>query len=258
MHGPRPHKEIGDLMLEIKDLHVEVDGKEILKGVSLAIKQGEIHALMGPNGSGKSTLSQTIMGHPRYVITKGDILYNGESILKMSPDKRARLGLFLSFQYPVEIPGVNMAYFLRSAMNAMNGSTKSVKEFRQLLAEKMELLKIPKEFANRYLNEGFSGGEKKRGEILQLAVLNPKIAILDETDSGLDIDALKTVANGINELRGPGIGMLLITHYNRILHYIKPDKVHILIDGKIMKSGGHELAVELEETGYEWTNEVEN
>ena len=246
-------------MLEIKDLYVEVDGKEILKGVSLKVNQGEVHALMGPNGSGKSTLSQTIMGHPRYIVTKGDILYNGESILKLSPDKRARLGLFLSFQYPSEIPGVGMAYFLRSAMNAMNGSApKSVKEFRQLLTEKMELLKMPKDFANRYLNEGFSGGEKKRSEILQLAILNPKIAILDETDSGLDIDALKTVANGIETFRGPNIGMLLITHYNRILHYVRPDKVHILIDGKIVKSGSHELALELEEKGYEWMNEEEN
>ncbi len=245
-------------MLEIKDLYVEVDGKEILKGVSLKVNQGEVHALMGPNGSGKSTLSQTIMGHPRYIVTRGDILYNGESILKLSPDKRARLGLFLSFQYPAEIPGVGMAYFLRSAMAATNGSPKSVKEFRQMLMEKMELLKIPKEFANRYLNEGFSGGEKKRSEILQLAVLQPKVAILDETDSGLDIDALKTVANGINTLRGPSMGMLLITHYNRILHYVKPDKVHILIDGKIVRSGDHELAIELEEKGYEWMNEEEN
>lgn len=213
---------------------------------------------MGPNGSGKSTLSQTIMGHPRYIITKGDILFNGENIANLSPDKRARLGLFLSFQYPAEIPGVSMAYFLRSAMNAMNGSQKSVKEFRQMLMEKMEMLKIPKEFANRYLNEGFSGGEKKRSEILQLAILNPKIAILDETDSGLDIDALKTVSNGINTLKGPKVGMLLITHYNRILHYVRPDKVHILIDGKIARSGDHELALELEEKGYEWMNEEEN
>ncbi len=246
------------MTLEIKNLHVEVDGKEILKGVSLVVKKGEVHALMGPNGSGKSTLSQTVMGHPRYKITKGEILFNGENINELSPDKRARLGLFLSFQYPQEIPGVSMANFLRTAINATNGGTPvNVKDFRQVLYEKMELLKISKEFANRYLNEGFSGGEKKRSEILQMAILRPKIAILDETDSGLDIDALKVVSNGINTLKNPDNGILLITHYNRILRYIQPDKVHILVKGKIIRSGGHELALELEEKGYEWADETE-
>ncbi len=244
-------------VLEIKDLHVSVEGKEILKGVDLAIKQGEIHAIMGPNGSGKSTLSCTIMGHPRYQVDKGEILFDGKDIKTLKPNERAKLGLFLSFQYPSEIEGVSMANFLRTSLNALgNGSKLSLQEFQQLLREKMELLKMDKKFATRYLNTGFSGGEKKKGEILQLAVLSPKIAILDETDSGLDIDALKTVAEGINTItKQSQMGAVLITHYQRLLNYIKPDHVHIMMDGKIVRSGGAELAEHLEEKGYSWTEE---
>lgn len=238
--------------LEIKDLRVSVDGKQIIKGLNLTINQGEIHALMGPNGSGKSTLAQAIMGHPRYTIDSGDVLVDGESILKMSADKRAKKGLFLSFQYPAEVPGVSMMNFFRMAMNALNGNAKmSIPEFRKIVKEKMSMLKVDESFAKRYLNEGFSGGEKKRSEILQLALLNPKIAILDETDSGLDIDALKTVAEGINSMAGPNIGVLLITHYNRMLKYITPHHVHILVDGQVVKSGDSSLAMQLDEHGYE-------
>ncbi|MBI2583834.1 MAG: Fe-S cluster assembly ATPase SufC [Candidatus Aenigmarchaeota archaeon] len=254
--------------LEIKDLHVSVEGKEILKGINLQIKQGEVHAIMGPNGSGKSTLSYAIMGHPKYVIMEGHILLDGQDITKLSPDKRAQLGLFLAFQYPHEISGVSVFNFLRNAYTSLqaNGTRtpeagtpenrakelQSIKEFRSHVQEKIKLLGISDDILKRYLNEGFSGGEKKRCEILQLAVLNPKIAILDETDSGLDIDALKTVAQGMNALAGPEMGVLLITHYNRILNYIKPHFVHVLIDGKIAKSGTSELAQELEEKGYDW------
>lgn len=239
------------VQLEIKNLYVSVDGKQIIKGLNLTVNQGEIHALMGPNGSGKSTLAQAIMGHPRYTIDSGDVLVDGESILKMSADKRAKKGLFLSFQYPAEVPGVSMMNFFRMAMNALNGNAKmSIPDFRKLVKEKMEMLHVDESFAKRYLNEGFSGGEKKRSEILQLALLNPKIAILDETDSGLDIDALKVVAEGINNLAA-NMGVLLITHYNRMLEYVMPHYVHILVDGQLVKSGDSSLAMQLDEHGYE-------
>jgi len=240
--------------LEVKDLHVKIEDKEILKGINLAIEKGEVVALMGPNGSGKSTLAYALMGHPRYEITSGKIFLNGEDVTNTSPDKRAKKGLFLSFQYPQEISGVSVSNFLRTALNAKMEKPISVIDFHKLLQEKMKLLKVDKSFALRYLNEGFSGGEKKRMEILQMAVLQPKIGILDETDSGLDIDALRTVAIGINDLKGPELGVLLITHYQRILNYITPDKVHIVMDGKIVKSGGKELALEVEEKGYGWVN----
>lgn len=250
--------------LVVRDLHVSIEGKEILKGVSLRVAQGESHAVMGPNGSGKSTLANVLMGHPKYKIDTGDVLLNGESIIGLSPDQRAKRGLFLAFQYPMEIPGVPLASFLRTAYNAMrqDGQQKriegraqemiSVMQFRTSLKEKFKLLEMDEQFANRYLNEGFSGGEKKRAEILQMAVLQPKIAILDETDSGLDIDALRIVANAINSLSGPDRGILLITHYQRILKYVRPQFVHVMIDGRIVRSGEEELAVELEEKGYEW------
>ncbi len=238
--------------LEIRDLHVNVEDKEILKGVNLTVNEGEVHALMGPNGAGKSTLGNAIMGHPRYAVTHGDILYRGESILGWSPDQRARAGLFLSFQYPTAIPGVTVVNFLRQAANAMHGGELPIREFRTLLQEKMKLLKVPDEMARRYLNEGFSGGEKKKVEILQLGVLQPHVAILDETDSGLDVDALRTVAEGVNALSGPELGILIITHYNRILTYIRPDTVHVLIDGQLVRSGGADLANEIEERGYDW------
>jgi Fe-S cluster assembly ATP-binding protein len=238
--------------LEIRDLHVSVDETEILKGVDLTVNQGEVHALMGPNGAGKSTLGNTIMGHPRYVVTRGDIRYRGESILTWTPDQRARAGLFLSFQYPTAIPGVTMVNFLRQAVNAVRGEDMPPREFRTLLTDKMKLLKVPDEMARRYLNEGFSGGEKKKAEILQLGVLQPHLAILDETDSGLDVDALRTVAEGVNALAGPALGILIITHYNRILNYIRPDVVHVLIEGRIVRSGGADLAGEIEERGYDW------
>jgi Fe-S cluster assembly ATP-binding protein len=238
--------------LAIRDLHVSVDETEILKGVDLSVSEGEVHALMGPNGAGKSTLGNTIMGHPRYVVTRGDILYRGESILTWTPDERARAGIFLSFQYPTAIPGVTMVNFLRQAVNAVRGEDMHPREFRTLLTDKMKLLKVPDEMARRYLNEGFSGGEKKKAEILQLGVLQPRLAILDETDSGLDVDALRTVAEGVNALAGPELGILIITHYNRILNYIRPDVVHVLIEGRIARSGGADLASEIEERGYDW------
>ncbi|MFO7265277.1 MAG: Fe-S cluster assembly ATPase SufC [Limnochordales bacterium] len=243
--------------LEIKDLRVSIEGNEILKGVSLTVRGGEVHAIMGPNGSGKSTLANTLMGHPRYVVEDGEVLMDGEDILEMEPDERARKGLFLAFQYPVEIPGVTVANFLRAAYNAIHGGTQplSVLEFHQLLKQHMAELDMDEEFAGRYLNEGFSGGEKKRHEILQMALLRPRIAIMDETDSGLDIDALKIVAEGVNRQRrqrGEELGVLVITHYQRILEYLKPDYVHIMMDGRIVRSGGPELARELEEKGYDW------
>jgi len=242
-------------MLEIKNLHVDVEGKEILKGLNLEIKKGEIHALMGPNGSGKSTLAFSLMGHPKYEIKKGKVTLEGKNLLEMKVNERANSGLFLSFQYPSEISGVSLANFLRTAYNQVKNNGKKdkigVMEFMNLLYEKMDLLQMDREFAKRHLNVGFSGGEKKRTEILQMAVLEPKFAILDETDSGLDIDALKVVAEGVKKLVGPNLGVLIITHYQRILHHIKPDRVHILVDGKIVKSGGYELAKEIEETGYE-------
>ena len=236
----------------IEDLHASVEGKEILRGVDLAVRAGEVHALMGPNGSGKSTLANTIMGHPKYQVTKGRILFEGQDVAGLSPDKRARMGLFLAFQYPIAVPGVVFGNFLRSALKARRQEDVPVREFRKLLDETLDLLKMDPEFVRRYVNEGFSGGEKKRAEVLQMALLRPELAVLDETDSGLDIDALKTVAEGINAIRGPGLGVLLITHYQRILDYIKPDVVHVLLDGRIVKTGGPELAHELEKQGYDW------
>src|SRR5688572_7332546 len=238
-------------LLEIRDLHATIDGKQILKGLSLSINAGEVHAIMGPNGSGKSTLANVLMGSPRYQVTKGDILFRGESLLTMTPDARAKAGLFLAFQYPVAIPGVTMVNFLRQAMNAKRGEDVPIREFREQLFAKMDLLKMDQEFARRYVNDGFSGGEKKRAEMLQLAMLQPAMAVLDETDSGLDIDALRTVAEGVNALMNPEMGLLLITHYQRLLNYIKPQFVHVLIDGRIARSGGPELAEELEVTGYD-------
>ncbi|HIG97200.1 MAG TPA: Fe-S cluster assembly ATPase SufC [Candidatus Aenigmarchaeota archaeon] len=239
-------------ILEIKNLHVSVNDKEIIKGLSLTIREGEIHALMGPNGSGKSTLSYAIMGHPRYVVTKGEILFNGQNILELKTNERAKLGLFLCFQYPLEVQGVRVTNFLRLA----SSNEESVVDFGKRVKENMKLLKINESFSNRYLNDGFSGGEKKVGEILQMAVLKPKIAILDEADSGLDIDALKVVANGVNNaMTTSPLGVLIITHYQRILDFIKPDFVHIVVDGKIKKSGGKELVEKLEEEGYAWAHE---
>jgi len=237
--------------LVIKNLHVSVEGQKILNGIDLTIKKGEVSALMGPNGSGKSTLAYTLMGHPKYNIDSGEVWFKGRNILELGADERAKLGVFLSFQYPQEIPGVSVSNFLRTAINAVKPNQISIPDFVKLLKEKMRLLKVDDKFARRYLNEGFSGGEKKKAEILQMAVLQPEMAILDETDSGLDIDALKTVAEGINTLLNPNMGVLLITHYQRILDYIKPDKVHIMIKGKIVRSGGKELAHEMEEKGYE-------
>ncbi|MEK6588732.1 MAG: Fe-S cluster assembly ATPase SufC [Chloroflexota bacterium] len=247
--------------LEIRDLHVSVADKPILKGVNLAVKQGEIHGLMGPNGAGKSTLANALMGHPAFNVTQGRVLFKGQDILDLLPDERSRMGLFLAFQYPVAIPGVSVANFLRMAINTRrkieNGNDKgiSVQEFRELLKGKMDLLQIPHEFAGRYLNEGFSGGEKKRAEILQLATLEPQIAVLDETDSGLDIDAVRIVAGGVNTLVGENLGVLIITHYQRILNYIQPQFVHIMLDGRIVESGGPELAGRLEEVGYQTIRE---
>ena len=247
--------------LDVKDLHASIEGKEILKGVDFSVKQGEIHAVMGPNGSGKSTLASTIMGHPRFKVTKGDIHFDSVSLLPLAPDVRARKGVFLAFQYPFEVPGVSLATFLRTAYNAVRQGGKkgdlgqemmSVIEFRKLLKEKLNLLDMDDSFSTRYLNDGLSGGEKKRCEILQLAILQPKIAVLDETDSGLDIDSVKIVAEGVNKLVGPHMGVMIITHYQRILRYIKPNHVHILLDGRIVKSGGPELAETLEEKGYDW------
>ena len=238
-------------VLKIQNLHAEVEGKEILKGVNLVIYAGEIHAIMGPNGSGKSTLSNVLMGHPHYKITQGEILFKGESLLSLKPEERAKKGLFLAFQYPTSVPGVNMISFLRTMLKNARGTEISVRDFRKLLEEKMLLLEMDKSFAQRYLNDGFSGGEKKRSEILQMALLNPEMAVLDETDSGLDIDALKTVCEGIKKIFTPENSLLIITHYQRMLNYIKPDFVHVLADGKMVKSGGSELALELEEKGYD-------
>jgi Fe-S cluster assembly ATP-binding protein len=254
--------------LVVEDLRVSIEGKEILKGLSLEVAKGEIHALMGPNGSGKSTFANTLMGHPKYEVTGGDIRFRGQSILEMETDERSRLGLFMAFQYPVAIPGVTVANFLRAALNARITPPQAEpdgrvphkkgidpKTFRALLREQMAVLKMDESFATRYLNDGFSGGEKKRAEILQMAILKPEIAIMDETDSGLDIDALRVVSDGVNTLAGPEIGVLVITHYNRILNYIKPHKVHVMKDGRIQLSGGPELALELESRGYDWVRE---
>ncbi|HTI13130.1 MAG TPA: Fe-S cluster assembly ATPase SufC [Dictyobacter sp.] len=256
--------------LVIKNLHANIEGKPILRGVNLTINQGEIHALMGPNGSGKSTLSNVIMGNPQYEVTEGEIWFKGENILEYSPDRRARMGLFLAFQYPMSIPGVSVANFLRRALEAVREGNKPLEEgenptgkmskrktippgeFRRLLQEKMKLLKVDNSFINRSINDGFSGGEKKRAEILQMALLQPEIALMDETDSGLDIDALRIVSESVNALTGPNLGVLLITHYQRMLDYIKPDFVHVMFHGRIIKSGGRDLALELEQKGYEW------
>jgi len=240
--------------LEIKNLHVEIDGKEILKGVNLTINTNEIHAIMGPNGTGKSTLASAIMGHPKYEVTQGEVLIDGENVLEMEVDERAKAGLFLAMQYPAEIAGVTNADFLRSAVNARReeGDEISLMKFIRELDKTMEFLEMPEEMAQRYLNEGFSGGEKKRNEILQMMMIKPTFGILDEIDSGLDIDALKVVSKGINEMRGEGFGCLMITHYQRLLNYITPDHVHVMMQGKIVKSGGKELAHKLEAEGYEW------
>jgi Fe-S cluster assembly ATP-binding protein len=245
--------------LEIQNLHVTVEGKEILKGVDLAVSKGEVHALMGPNGSGKSTLANAIMGHPGYEIAEGKILFRGEDVTEMEADERARAGLFMAFQYPSAIPGVSVLNFLRTAINAHRKARGEdpigLKDFRKVLEEQMERLKVDREFTRRYLNEGFSGGEKKRCEILQMAVLKPVVSVLDETDSGLDIDALRTVADAVNAMRGPDVGVLIITHYQRILGYIAPDFVHIMLGGRIVEEGGGELALQLEQKGYDWVRE---
>ena len=236
--------------LKIENLHVNVENKEILKGINLVIKKGEIHALMGPNGSGKSTLSFALMGHPKYEITKGKVTLDRKNLLDMKVNERAKNGLFLSFQYPSEIQGVSLANFLRTAYNEVKNTKTNVMDFMKRLYEKMAILKMDKNFAKRHINVGFSGGEKKRTEMLQMAILEPKYAILDETDSGLDIDALRIVAKSVKKLVGPNLGVLIITHYQRILHHIKPDKVHVLMKGKIVKSGSFKLAEEIEKNGY--------
>ena len=247
--------------LTVRNLHVSIEGKEILKGLNLEIKAGEIHAIMGPNGTGKSTLAYALMGHPSYEVTEGEILFDGKDMLELGADERSRAGLFLAFQYPVAIPGVTVANFLRTALNsrrrAENPEDKgiSILDFRKTLKEKMDLLKMDHAFAGRYLNDGFSGGEKKRAEILQMATLKPKIAVLDETDSGLDIDALRIVSEGVNALAGDDLGVVVITHYQRLLNHIKPQYVHIMFDGRIVESAGPELALHLEEHGYDWVRE---
>lgn len=248
-------------VLEIRNLNVSVEGTKILNGVDLKVKQGEIHALMGPNGAGKSTLAYALMGHPSYEVTEGQVIFKGNDVLEMGPDERARLGLFLAFQYPVAIPGVSVANFLRTAINSHRRAEEPddkgipIPEFRRLLKAKMDSLGMAHDFAGRYLNDGFSGGEKKRAEILQLATLEPEIAIMDETDSGLDIDALRIVADGINTLIGPGLGVLVITHYQRVLNYIKPNFVHVMLGGRIVESGDASLSLRLEEHGYDWVRD---
>ncbi|MEA2488774.1 MAG: Fe-S cluster assembly ATP-binding protein [Acidobacteriota bacterium] len=243
-------------MLEIKDLHAGIDGKEILKGLGLTINAGEVHAIMGPNGSGKSTLANVLAGRPRYEVTRGTVLFEGKDLLSVPPEERAREGVFLAMQYPVEIPGVNNIYFLKAAYNAIRkhrGEEElDAMEFLQLVREKMKVVELDESFMNRGVNEGFSGGEKKRNEIFQMAVLDPKLAILDETDSGLDIDALRIVATGVNALRSEAHAVLVITHYQRLLRYLVPDFVHVLANGRIVKSGGKELAEQLEQQGYDW------
>jgi Fe-S cluster assembly ATP-binding protein len=243
-----------NLELEIRDLRVKIAEREILKGLSLKVPKGEVHAIMGPNGSGKSTLAKALAGHPDYEVTGGEVFLDGKNILEMKPDERARSGLFLAFQYPCEVPGVSVANFLRAARQARlpEGSELEALEFYELLYKKLAMLGMDKSFTSRSVNDGFSGGEKKRCEILQMAMLEPTYAILDETDSGLDIDALKIVADGVNSLRGPNVGMLVITHYQRLLNYIVPDYVHVLVDGRIVKTGSKNLALELEERGYDF------
>ncbi len=245
-----------ETLLDIKGLTVSVEGKQILNGVDLKVNRGEVHAIMGPNGSGKSTLANALMGHPRYTVTGGTVQFEGTDILPLTTDARARLGIFLAFQYPTGIPGVTMVNFLRQAMKAVRGEDVPIREFREKLFSTMKLLKVDEQFARRYVNEGFSGGEKKRAEVLQMGILDPKLAIMDETDSGLDIDALRTVAEGVNALMSPKLGVVLITHYQRLLNYIKPQFVHILYQGRIIESGGPELALRLEAEGYDPTIET--
>ena len=242
-------------MLRIENLHVEIDDNEIIRGLNLEVGKGEIHAIMGPNGSGKSTLSNVLMGHPRYEVTGGTVTFMGQDVFELEPDERAKLGMFLAFQYPSEVPGVSVANFLRTAVNSVREKELSVMEMYRLLQEKMGIMQMDPKFAERYLNEGFSGGEKKRNEILQMLMLEPKLAIMDETDSGLDIDALQVVSRGVNELRGPEFSAVIITHYQRILRYIEPDRVHVMLDGRIVTSGGKELALELEDKGYDWVRQ---
>ena len=244
------------MLLEIKDLHASIDDKEILKGLNLTVNKGEVHAIMGPNGSGKSTLSKVLAGHPSYTVTSGEVLYNGENLLELEPDERAKAGIFLAFQYPVEVPGVSNSQFLRLAYNEkmkhLGEEELDPLEFNDYLKERAKIVEMGSEFFKRSVNEGFSGGEKKRNEILQMAVLNPTLAILDETDSGLDIDALRIVAGGVNQLRSNDNAIILVTHYQRLLNYIVPDFVHVLAGGRVVKEGGKELALELEEKGYDW------
>jgi len=242
-------------MLKVENLHVEIDGNEIVKGLSLEVGKGEIHAIMGPNGSGKSTLANVLMGHPRYEVTQGTVTFEGADVFELEPDERARMGMFLAFQYPSEVPGVSVANFLRTAVNSVRENELSVMEMYKLLQEKMRIMQMDPKFAERYLNEGFSGGEKKRNEILQMLMLEPKLAIMDETDSGLDIDALQVVSKGVNELRGDEFSAVIITHYQRILRYIEPDRVHVMLEGRIVTSGGKELAEQLEDKGYEWVRQ---
>ena len=242
-------------MLKIENLRIEIDGNEIVKRLDLDVGKGEIHAIMGPNGSGKSTLANVLMGHPRYEVIDGSVTFEGEDVLELEPDERAKLGMFLAFQYPSEVPGVSVANFLRTAVNSVREQELSPMEMYRLLQEKMAVMQMDPKFAERYLNEGFSGGEKKRNEILQMLMLEPKLAIMDETDSGLDIDALQVVARGVNELRGPEFSAVIITHYQRILRYIQPDRVHVMLDGRLVTSGGKELADELEDRGYDWVRQ---
>jgi Fe-S cluster assembly ATP-binding protein len=243
-------------VLEIRDLHAVIDGKEILKGITMTVNKGEVHAIMGPNGSGKSTLAKVLAGHPSYEVTKGEVLYEGRNLLELAPDERAREGIFLAFQYPIEVPGVSNSQFLRLAYNEKRKHRGEEEldplEFKDLLRERAKIVEMDASFMTRSVNEGFSGGEKKRNEILQMAVLEPKLAVLDETDSGLDIDALRIVAGGVNQLRNPENAIILVTHYQRLLNYIVPDYVHVLSGGRIVREGGKELALELEEKGYDW------
>lgn len=247
---------MGEILLEIKDLYAEVDGKEILRGINLTVRKGKIHAIMGPNGSGKSTLSSVLVGNPAFTVTKGGVMYKGKDLLELSPEERSCEGMFLSFQYPVEIPGVSMVNFMRAAVNAQreyrNEEPVSASDFLKMMRERREIVELDNKLMSRSVNEGFSGGEKKRNEIFQMAMLNPTLAILDETDSGLDIDALRIVANGVNKLKSPDNASIIITHYQRLLDYIKPDVVHVLYEGRIVKTAGAELALDLEKKGYDW------